>query len=281
MQGPEADHSRIVDNDISSALIMEDDADWDLRIKGQMRDFARASQLLLQPKIGTTDQFLDASYPIPGQDQQAQTFNIHSDFVTPAITSPYGDLDRWDLLWLGHCGTRFARASDLTVPLGRVILPNDPSVPEAQHLNMQFGNSELMDDYPPHTRIVHRPWQAVCSTAYAISQRGARRMLYEAGIKSMIDPVDIMYQYVCNGIGNRTTASCVAPLPQLFQQHRPKGSTSTHSDIEHKGDSYNVQSFTRNIRWSTRLNFEQLLKGSNDYVDLFPDGGDPPKLEGP
>lgn len=38
------------------------------------------------------------------------------------------------------------------------------------------------------------------------------------------------------------------------------------------GDEYNEQAFSKNIRWSTRLNFAKLLRGQEDYVDLFKDG---------
>lgn len=39
----------MIEQRISLALILEDDADWDIRIKRQMRDFAKASRLLVQP----------------------------------------------------------------------------------------------------------------------------------------------------------------------------------------------------------------------------------------
>lgn len=37
------------------------------------------------------------------------------------------------------------------------------------------------------------------------------------------------------------------------------------------GDQYNDKAFSKNIRWSTRLNFATLLRGQTDYVDLFKD----------
>ncbi len=261
----------MIEQNISSALILEDDADWDLRIKSQMRQFAEASQMLFQPVIGTANQLLDPSFPTPKHGQKPQSFTIGQHLITPAKSSPYGDLDRWDFLWVGHCGTRFAHASDETVPLGRVVIPNDPSVAESQHLNMQFGNSEIFDEYPPHTRVVSHAKDAVCTVGYAISQRGARKMLHEAGLVRMDDPIDIVFQYVCDGNG-RPRANCLTVQPQLFQTHRPIGRESSFSDISDRGDAFNEKAFTRNIRWSTRLNYQQLLDGTEDYVDLFKDG---------
>ena len=64
---------RIVEEGYSSALIIEDDADWDVSLKKQLRMFAEKIRI-----IG----------------------NVPLDKDTH---SPYGDA--WDLLWLGECAT--------------------------------------------------------------------------------------------------------------------------------------------------------------------------------
>ncbi|EIT73540.1 hypothetical protein F9C07_1956837 [Aspergillus flavus] len=64
---------RIVQDRISTAFVLEDDADWDVNLKKQLQRFASASQLV-----------------------QGDTGPSHS---------PYGDL--WDLLWIGHCGIQY------------------------------------------------------------------------------------------------------------------------------------------------------------------------------
>jgi len=88
----------MVEQNISKALIFEDDTDWDIRIHSQMKDFARASRLLVQPIPGTSDQMLDPTYPRPGEAQGPQDFDIRTEVTTEPITSPYGDLERWDLV---------------------------------------------------------------------------------------------------------------------------------------------------------------------------------------
>lgn len=262
----------MVQENIASALILEDDADWDIRIKNQMQDFARAAHLLVQPVSGTTDQYLDPTYPQPSAEQLPTDFDLGKESVTMPTTSPYGDLDRWDMLWLGHCGTRFPRASDINAPLGRVLILNDTTVPEPQHLAMRFGNAELVNEYPPHTRVVSRARMNTCTLGYGLSLPGARRLLYELGIHKMTGTTDMMFRSVCDGVDGRPIRTCLTVQPQLFQHHRPVGVRSTFSDISVHGPELNERAYTKNIRWSTRLNFPRLVDGRTDYIDLFKDG---------
>ena len=265
---------RIVEQNITSALVLEDDVDWDVRIKHQLTDFAKASRTLLQPLVGTQDSFLDPTYARPRDDQQPLNINISESLheISRPLTSPYGDIDRWDLFWLGHCGCRFPRASDHNVPLGRAIIYDDTTVPEKQHVAMQFGNTELVDGYPQHTRVVSRAWQNTCTIGYGISQPGARRLLYELGLKKMTGPTDMMFRSICHGSEGRAVRDCLTVQPQLFQHHRPVGQRSDVSDIsDHSGEGYNKRAFTRNVRWSTRMNLASLFDVSNEMDDQFPD----------
>jgi len=262
----------MVEQNIASALVLEDDADWDLRIKSQMQDFARASRLLVQPIPGTSDRFLDPSYPQPSNDQQPRNFEVGKEQAAEPTSSPYGDIDRWDLFWLGHCGCRFPRASDINAPLGRAVILNDTTVPEPQHVAMQFGNDELVTQYPAHTRVVSRARMNTCTLGYALSLPGARRLLYELALHKMTGTTDMMFRSVCDGTEGRTIGACLTVQPQLFQHHRPVGSRSSFSDISDHGSSYNDRAFTKNIRWSVRLNFPKLLDGEIDYIDFFKDG---------
>ena len=262
----------MIEQNVTSALVLEDDADWDIRIKSQMRDFAKASRLLVQPLPGTSTQFLDPTYPQPKGDQRPQNFDVRTDVTGEPSTSPYGDIDRWDILWLGHCGGRFPRASDQNVPLGRAVIHDDETVPEPQHINMQFGDSELVQTYPAHTRVVSRAWMNTCTMGYGISLPGARRVLYELSVNKMSGTTDMMLRSLCHGSEERPVHTCLTVQPQLFQHHRPVGNMSSYSDISDHGNEYNGKAFTRNVRWSTRMNFRKLVDGSTDYIDLFKDG---------
>lgn len=262
----------MIEENITSALVLEDDADWDIRIKDQMSDFARASRLLVQPLSGTSDQFLDPTYPQPKGDQMPQDFDIKRDVTGEPSTSPYGDINRWDLLWVGHCGSRFPHADDRNVPLGRAVIYDDETVPEPQHIRIEFGDSELVQSYPAHTRVVSRAWMNTCTLGYGISLPGARRLLYELSVNKMTGTTDMMLRSLCHGSEGRPVQTCLSVQPQLFQHHRPVGYRSSFSDISDLGADYNEQAFTMNVRWSTRLNFRKLVDGLTDYIDLFKDG---------
>ena len=237
-----------------------------------MKDFAKASRLLVQPLSGAADKFLDPTYPQPKEDQIPLDFDIRIDTTGVPSTSPYGDVDRWDLFWLGHCGSRFPRASDRNVPLGRAGIYDDETVPEPQHIKMQFGDSELVQNYPAHTRVVSRAWMNTCTMGYGISQPGARRLLYELSVNKMTGTTDMMFRSVCHGSEGRPVQTCLTIQPQLFQHHRPVGYKSSFSDISDHGTDFNGQAFTRNVRWSTHLNFPKLVYGWTDYFDMFKDG---------
>jgi len=231
----------------------------------------------MQPLPQTPDQerYLDPTYPKPTEEQGYTDFMLDDYSASQPKDSPYGDLSRWDLLWLGHCGCRFPRASDVNVPLGRVVIANDTTVPEHQHLNMELGNNELLTQYPAHTRVVSRARVNSCTMAYAVSQPGARKMLYEMGVHKMSDAVDTMLRYVCDGVDDRQQATCFTVQPQLFQHHRPAGSRAGFSDIndfgDDLGDGYNERATTDNVRWSVRVNFPKLVNGQTDYTDSYPD----------
>ena len=70
---------RVIDSDYSTALVIEDDADWDVSLKSQLARFAYASRKLENRERPLNDLL----------GPRTRTF------------SPYGS--KWDLLWLGIC----------------------------------------------------------------------------------------------------------------------------------------------------------------------------------
>lgn len=265
---------------ISSALILEDDADWDIRIKSQMRDFARASRLLVQPLSGTESVFLDPTWPEPdGLTRERSDFSVENSTTGEPTTSPYGNLDRWGMLWMGHCGCRFPWAADKNVPLGRAIIPDDKTVPPRKSIHIEFGDTQLLEQYPDYTRVVSRSRVNTCTLGYGLSQAGARRMLYEFGVHKITGTLDMMYRSLCDGVEGRDQMICLSPQPALFNHHRPVGPIWTWSDISGSEDpsavgdqSWNDIPASISIRWATRVNFLKLISGSKDYIDSYKDG---------
>jgi hypothetical protein len=237
---------------------MEDDMDWDVRLKPQLELVAKGARAILPTKTNPR--------------------------------SPYGD--DWDLLWLGHCGEPFPEDLEENKKLkvddpGRVAMSrkytilNDATVPPLANVTGLVKFKE----YPEHTRWVHVSAAPICTFAYALSQRGARKVLYSLSVNGIHDPYDNALAGMCRRstaslVPNRPAAGdrgldlqCVSVTPPLFFHHRPKGSVAGDSDInkvekddtlvkQGKDGKVREKGSTENIVWSTRLNIGNLITGA-------------------
>ncbi|ORY66120.1 family 25 glycosyltransferase [Pseudomassariella vexata] len=234
---------QILSADLSSALIMEDDMDWDVHLKPQLSLFASAAKKI--------------------QTQPAD--NLFSQLPSPlAAPSPYGQ--NWDMLWLGSCATTFDEhlPPDLQIPAqerdGRkILILDDETVPSWNHIkgNLSFG----WEEYPPQTRIVHVPGDNICSFAYALSASGARKALEYLGLEGQHKAFDNHLSDLCRVRANGMR--CVGVVPSLFVHHRPRGRVDGDSDINVGGGNGEIREvgMTENILYSTRLNLGNLLRG--------------------
>lgn len=115
--------SRVVRRNLSSALIMEDDGDWDVRIRDQLQDFALSSHALTQPLASTSHgKYADTTYPKPPDTLLSSVPDLEFGrlpLTVAPVNSPYGD--EWEVLWLGHCGMHFPFKDRNVVPKGRVV----------------------------------------------------------------------------------------------------------------------------------------------------------------
>ncbi|KAI4660615.1 uncharacterized protein J4E78_005319 [Alternaria triticimaculans] len=120
---------RVVNQNLTTALILEDDVDWDIRVRQTLQRFALASRFLssnhtsiplskLQARRNTETthtalQIIDTTnlakklISLPLSSLPRQSHLTH----TSSPPSPYGDPTKWDILWLGHCGTGMPRAA--------------------------------------------------------------------------------------------------------------------------------------------------------------------------
>ncbi|KAI9799027.1 MAG: hypothetical protein M1825_004923 [Sarcosagium campestre] len=239
----------IVTSRLSSALILADDIDWDVRLKTQLLNFARGVRFVLStPKSART-------------------------------ASPYGD--NWDVLWMGHCSERFP-ANDP----GRYIIEDDPSTPSHKHLRAQSvaGAASVTDDastplaahldkalftiYPEHSRVVHRAAAPRCAFAYALSASGAKKVLWGLSVRGLQHATfDEALAAVCNDPS--LDPKCISVQPQYFFRHRPHRSSSALA--KKRPGSGEVRGSTPNIRWSVRMNLEALISGRRILQDQFPD----------
>lgn len=262
--------TRVVRRNLTTALILEDDVDWDVRIRHQLRALALSTGTLTQPLATYPNPYADPTFPDPSISvKNIPQISFHSlpRTFAPEI-SPYGD--HWDMLWVGHCGMQFPFEGDKTLSRGRVIHEDDETVPERRYLWTLNEPFTLKENYPEHTRAVHHAKEGVCSMGYAITQRGAREMLNELALKDVSDGYDILLRYFCEGERGRRKHTCLTVQPSLFHHHRAAGPLSALSDIGDHGDGYQEQSMTDMVRWSTRLNAGVLIDGGKVFHDQFP-----------
>lgn len=267
----------IVRRNLSSALILEDDVDWDVRIKDQLRDFALSSRALTQPLLRESDYpYADVTYPHPSEGDSHNLDRSSPDILftelpptQPPRSSPYGD--NWALLWLGQCGLSFPRENGKRrIPKGRVVQLDDETVAEKRHLTTWTKPDELKAQYPDHTRVVHHAHQALCSLGYAVTRRTARQLLHELGLKALDRAFDLLLASFCDGDAGRGYNDCLSLQPALFHNHLPAGPRKAESDISDHGDGYAEFAKTPNVRWSVRMNAGALLEG-RPPADQFPD----------
>jgi hypothetical protein len=238
---------------------MEDDTDWDVRIREQLHDFAKSAHGLV--KDGTF---------LPSSDLEFDSLPS----IPPPTFSPYGD--EWEALWLGHCGMRFPSSTQPAsekIPRGRVMRI-DETVPEKHYLK-QNGRNDLEEQYQNHTRVVHYVSEGICTTAYALTQKGARNFLRTGGLHDSAMTVDMLLRQYCQMERGKTFHACLTVQPALFQQHHREGSKKADSNIADGGDEYRKKGVTDVVRWSLRMNWDTLLDGDTKFVDQYPDTYDP------
>ncbi|KGO68441.1 hypothetical protein PITC_070660 [Penicillium italicum] len=239
---------RIVQERIASAIIMEDDSDWDVSIKVQLQSFAHAVRAL--------------------QLQDKQKVPTHS---------PYGD--DWDILWLGHCG--LSCKTDLPF----YLTPNDPTIPMPHHFLPQWRDPPVFEGYERHnhSRLACTANDAVCSLFYAVSYRGAQRILaalsvYPSGLAEEIDigaQFDVSLGRLCgNGF-----LQCFAPYPSITGGFHHAGPRAKSSDIHDDETGGEEGFFSWGVMYSTMLNINRILKGERtvhatwgdvDVLDVIP-----------
>ncbi|KUI74014.1 Procollagen galactosyltransferase 1 [Cytospora mali] len=237
---------RVVEEDLESALIMEDDMDWDVRLRSQLQDIARGSRTLL--------------------GSQADPH------------SPYGD--GWDVLWIGHCGEPFPETLDenkekpddhpgIQYMKTKYVIQNDPTVPPPDRTT---GFQDFRAH--PNTRWVHISGAPICTFAYAVSQRGARKLLFDLSVDHLLGAYDNALAGLCrravsavgeeNPEGDRgLDTKCISVTPPVFFHHKARGPIAGDSDIQNVGgDEFREKGSTENIMWSARNNIRNMIMGT-------------------
>jgi hypothetical protein len=221
---------------------MEDDMDWDVRLKSQLKLMALGTRHLQYTSAKTSP---------------------------PSGGSPYGN--EWDILWLGHCGEVFPEQleenasksptdPDLISISRKYLIYPDSTVPPPERAR-GFQNFSAN----PFTRWVHISGGPICSFAYALSLEGARKVLYDMSVDHLAGPFDNALAGLCRWgrREERLGMRCLSITPPLFVHHRAKGLVSGDSDIQlvNGGESRDIGT-TENIVWSVRGNIRGMITGA-------------------
>lgn len=161
----------MLDANISTAIIMENDGDWGVEIKSQTPAIASAIRNL-----------------------------THANNID---TNPHPWGMNYDLLALGHCGA--SRASPF------LVINDSTALPPALY-------SKLRDpghDVPEHGRLVYETNGAVCTYAYAVTRKGAEKLI--ANMEDRDGPWDLLVADQCS---NNEDFWCGAVTPEVFHHQR-------------------------------------------------------------
>lgn len=187
-----------LDSGLETALIFEDDVDWDIRLRTQQVPLTqRATRELLKIKGGDTK------------------------------AHPWGDPSEWDLLYLGHCGDYF-NALERGVGVGHhhpthlEVLPHvifqDNSVSYFTDLHPFTASLFTALRIPEKNRIVHRSKFPLCSFGYAVTRRGAELILKEVApakeeLSGRVRAYDVA---LLDGCVRHGILRCYSVQPELF-----------------------------------------------------------------
>lgn len=227
---------------IQSALVLEDDVDWDVLLKAQMTEVARGTRYL-----------------------RNATLPMHS---------PYGD--NWDLITLGHSGVNNNPMKDQHYWLTK----NDPTVlaPERQAWSRKpdLSAPSLAGN---HIRYVHEVVKLTATTAYAVSLRGAARLLYDQSMLPNAKSIDMAILKLCR-YDAWGLPFCLGAYPMLFGRYRAIGPIDKDSDRK-SGNENESKLIPQNGRdrlvpeseltvFPVSLNIGRLLKGEHIIPSVAP-----------
>ncbi|KAJ5202793.1 hypothetical protein N7449_004872 [Penicillium cf. viridicatum] len=228
----------VISNGYSTALILEDDADWDVSLKSQLGEFARGLHSLKGAKFVSQE-------------------------------APYG-VD-WDLLWIGGCASG-PNANETSF----YAIPMDPTVPRVHHRATWGGPTDQWKQQYPElaedsTRFIYRAEMGCCMFGYAVTTKGARKIVSALSIDHLDKPVDDALSELCAGANGRHKIECWAPFPNLIGTYRKAGSASRDSDIENNNAAEFHQELAWNMVYSTRRNIHQLVAGGETVYSQWKD----------
>lgn len=179
----------VITSRAKTAFIVEDDVDWDIRLKDQIR--------LISDNVRNYTS-------TPDHDE-----------------SPYGS--RWDVLWLGHCG------SIIRDPMPPPLIYGDDSRCKTE-LYSGWSKDFLRKNLPEGKRQVQESLLTVCTFGYGITESSAQKIL-ELTSKGGDEAFDVSLSNHCQSGALR----CIVVNPQVFNHYEPPAGQGYNSEV-HVGD---------------------------------------------
>lgn len=179
---------------------------------------------------------------------------------------PYG-VD-WDVLWIGGCGS--APFPDETQ---FYAVRDDPTCPNVEHRSMLGGVPDSLKSQFPEdsTRFSFKAEAGCCLYGYAVSNKGARKIIAELELDHIEVPVDNALSDLCGGRSGRRQIDCYALFPQIIGTYRRPGPSSRDSDINSYDENVIHEEESWNTVYSARRNIQRLVAGEDTVYSQWND----------
>lgn len=167
-----------LDSGLDTALILEDDVDWDIHLR-------------------------TIQVPLASE-------NLRS--LLDSDRSYWSDLSKWEILYLGHCGDFFD--ADKFDDLQHRVYQDDTLLP---HRRMHSHTKDFLDKLglEEGQRIIHRSKWPLCTFGYAVTRASAHRILNDLAAKETeggCEAFDVRILEACRDLDYQ----CYSANPELF-----------------------------------------------------------------
>ncbi|OCK77356.1 glycosyltransferase family 25 protein [Lepidopterella palustris CBS 459.81] len=166
---------------LETALIIEDDMDWDIRLRS-----------LQAPRVAASIRSFFSTPREPNPATKPNTTASPPPYHHPSPSTPdrfyYGDPSAWDILYLGH----FDRWSWPSQPVGvgvqtpssltsqpYTLIP-DPTLPPRYNMHPTVASLLTALGVPPATRVLHPSRVTYGSWAYGVTRASAAKIITDA-----------------------------------------------------------------------------------------------------
>ena len=244
----------MLDEDIESAMVIEDDVDWDVHVRDIFTEMsAQLAEQTLFPNLSHAVNSSTAPYGKCFFPWNILPSTKKKKNVALLLTRHTGA--GWDLLYIGS-------AWDIPNTNNRPphLLYHDPFAPTRDNTGGAYvseleGWGAIVNHTSRH-RLISPSWYPVSTIGYAVSKRGAQKLLYNlGGYQGLTAPVDLaMIGLIQKGIVESYTI-----IPPMITRYKTGGSRDSDID-EAKPEDANGGTGSENLNSSARKALDALRR---------------------